>query len=80
MAAGLVCRRTDHIDLQDDKTPISLGERRLIFAVSPKSGNRPGRATEAVLQRNKPALLLLDLRGKEGHDLLIQVKTNPRMF
>ena len=30
---------------------------------------------EAVLQQNRPALLLLDLRGKEGHDLLMQVKT-----
>jgi DNA-binding NtrC family response regulator len=29
---------------------------------------------EAVLQQNRPALLLLDLRGKEGHDLLMQVK------
>ena len=30
---------------------------------------------EAVLQQNRPALLLLDLRDKEGHDLLMQAKT-----
>ena len=29
---------------------------------------------DAVLQQNRPALLLLDLRGKEGPDLLMQVK------
>lgn len=30
---------------------------------------------EPVVQQNRPALLLLDLRGKESHDLLMQVKT-----
>jgi PAS domain S-box-containing protein len=30
---------------------------------------------DAVLQQNKPALLLLDLRGKESGDLLTQVQT-----
>ncbi len=30
---------------------------------------------DAVLQQNRPTLLLLDLRSKEGHDLLIHVKT-----